>query len=211
VAGYLATALLGAKNRRQAGLAARSVTEIAVRAAALAVLAFGVAFMFNQDRGLPLALMVLLAVVIGADFVLRRTRYGRKVFAVGGGIEAARRAGINVSRVRISVYMISAGLAAAGGLFLASQQGSADKLLGGGNQLMDAIAAAVIGGTSLFGGRGNAWAALLGTLVIESIMVGLDMQNVSQSIQYMITGGVLLAAVVLDSVSRRTQKSSGRG
>ncbi|WP_101385323.1 MULTISPECIES: sugar ABC transporter permease [Kitasatospora] len=211
VAGYLIAALLGAKNRRQAGLPARSVTEITVRAAALAVLAFGVAYMFNQDRGLPLALVVLLAVVIGSDFVLRRTRYGRQVFAVGGGIEAARRAGISVSRVRITVYMISAGLAAVGGLFLASQQGSADKLLGGGNVLMDAIAAAVIGGTSLFGGRGNAWSALLGTLVIEAIMVGLDMQNTSQSIQYMITGAVLLAAVVLDSVSRRTQKTSGRG
>ncbi|MCC9306380.1 sugar ABC transporter permease [Kitasatospora sp. RB6PN24] len=211
VAGYLVATLLAARNRRQAGLPARSVTEIAVRAAGLAVLAFVVAYMFNQDRGMPLALVVLLAVVIGSDFVLRRTRYGRQVFAVGGGIEAARRAGISVARVRISVYMISAGLAAVGGLFLASQSGSADKQLGSGNVLMDAIAAAVIGGTSLFGGRGKAWSALLGTLVIESIMVGLDMQNTSQSIEYMITGAVLLAAVVLDSVSRRTQKSSGRG
>jgi D-xylose transport system permease protein len=211
VAGYLATALLTARNRRRAGLAARSVTEIAVRAAALAVLAFAVAYELNQDRGLPLALVVFLAVVIGADFVLRRTRYGRKVFAVGGGIEAARRAGINVAWVRISVYMISAGLAAVGGLFLASQQGFADKQLGSGNQLMDAIAAVVIGGTSLFGGRGKAWSALLGSLVIQSIVTGLDMQGISQSVQYMITGAVLLAAVVLDSVSRRTQKSSGRG
>ncbi|MCX4746300.1 sugar ABC transporter permease [Kitasatospora sp. NBC_01287] len=211
VAGYLAAALLGARSRREAGLPARPVSEIALRAAVLAVLAFGAAYTLNQDRGLPLALVVFLGVVVATDFVLRRTSYGRKVFAVGGGVEAARRAGINVARVRISVFMISAGLAAVGGLFIASQAGFADKQLGSGNVLMNSIAAAVIGGTSLFGGRGKTWSALLGMLVIQSIVTGLDLQGISQSIQYMITGAVLLAAVVLDSVSRRTQKSSGRG
>ena len=136
---------------------------------------------------------------------------GMLIFAVGGSVEAARRAGINVAWVRISVFMISAGMAALGGLFIASQQGSADKLLGSGNVLMNSIAAAVIGGTSLFGGRGKTWSALLGILVIQSIITGLDLVHVNQAIQYMITGAVLLAAVVLDSVSRRTQKSSGRG
>ncbi|WP_329568395.1 sugar ABC transporter permease [Kitasatospora sp. NBC_01266] len=211
VAGYLVAALLGAKSRREAGLPARPVSEIGLRAAVLAVLAFAAAYMLNQDRGLPLALVVFLGVVVITDFVLRRTAYGRKVFAVGGGVEAARRAGINVARVRISVFMISAGLAAVGGLFIASQAGFADKQLGSGNVLMNSIAAAVIGGTSLFGGRGKTWSALLGMLVIQSIVTGLDLQGISQSIQYMITGAVLLAAVVLDSVSRRTQKSAGRG
>jgi D-xylose transport system permease protein len=211
VAGYLVAALLGAKSRRRAGLAAKPVGEIVLRAVLLAVLAFGAAYTLNQDRGLPLALVVFLGVVVVTDFVLRRTAYGRKVFAVGGGVEAARRAGINVARVRISVFMISAGLAAVGGLFIASQAGFADKQLGSGNVLMNSIAAAVIGGTSLFGGRGKTWSALLGMLVIQSIVTGLDLQGISQSIQYMITGAVLLAAVVLDSVSRRTQKSSGRG
>ncbi|WP_245984809.1 sugar ABC transporter permease [Streptomyces tateyamensis] len=211
VVGYLVAALLGAKSRRQAGLLAKPVGEIVLRAALLAVLAFGAAYTLNQDRGLPLALVVFLGVVVVTDFVLRRTSYGRKVFAVGGGVEAARRAGINVARVRISVFMISAGLAAVGGLFIASQAGFADKQLGSGNVLMNSIAAAVIGGTSLFGGRGKTWSALLGMLVIQSIVTGLDLQGISQSIQYMITGAVLLAAVVLDSVSRRTQKSAGRG
>ncbi|MFE0461511.1 sugar ABC transporter permease [Kitasatospora sp. NPDC058965] len=211
VAGYLVAALMGAKSRRRAGLLAKPVSEIVLRAAVLAVLAFGAAYTLNQDRGLPLALVVFLGVVVVTDFVLRRTSYGRKVFAVGGGVEAARRAGINVAWVRISVFMISAGLAAVGGLFIASQAGFADKQLGSGNVLMNSIAAAVIGGTSLFGGRGKTWSALLGMLVIQSIVTGLDLQGISQSIQYMITGAVLLAAVVLDSVSRRTQKSSGRG
>ncbi|MGF1426983.1 sugar ABC transporter permease [Kitasatospora sp. LaBMicrA B282] len=211
VAGYLVAALLGSRQRREAGLPHRPTSEIALRTGLLAVLAFGAAYVLNQDRGLPLALVVLLAVVVVTDFVLRRTSYGRKIFAVGGGIEAARRAGINVARVRISVFMISAGLAAIGGLFMASQAGFADKQTGGGFALMNAIAAAVIGGTSLFGGRGKTWSAPLGMLVIQSIVTGLDLEGISQSIQFMITGAVLLAAVVLDSVSRRTQKSSGRG
>jgi D-xylose transport system permease protein len=142
---------------------------------------------------------------------VRRTTYGRQVFAVGGGIEAARRAGISVPMVRITVFAISGLLAAFGGLYIASLSGGADKALGSGNVLMNVIAAAVIGGTSLFGGRGKIWSALLGTLVIEAITQGLNLQGMAAEIQYMITGAVLLAAVVIDSVSRRTQKSSGRG
>ncbi|MFC5661622.1 sugar ABC transporter permease [Kitasatospora misakiensis] len=211
IGGFLAAQLLTARRRTAAGLPARAIGEIALRTGGLAVVALVGAYTLNQDSGLPLPLVVLVGVVALTDFVLRRTSYGRQIFAVGGGIEAARRAGINVARVRISVFMISATLAGLGGLFIASQQGSADKLLGGGNVLMSAIAAAVIGGTSLFGGRGSTWSALLGMLVIQSITTGLDMVHAAQAIQYMITGAVLLAAVVLDSVSRRTQKSAGRG
>ncbi|MFJ6216517.1 sugar ABC transporter permease [Streptomyces sp. NPDC092296] len=208
---YLGGALLDAKRRREAGLTARPTAEIAVRTAVLAVIAFAAAYTLNQDRGLPLALVVFLGIVVIGDWVLRRTAYGRQIFAVGGSVEAARRAGINVPWVRISVFMISAAMAALGGLFIASQAGAADKALGGGNVLMNAIAAAVIGGTSLFGGRGKTWSALLGILVIQSIIQGLNLEGIDTSIQYMITGAVLLAAVVLDSVSRRTQKASGRG
>ncbi|MFG2822341.1 sugar ABC transporter permease [Kitasatospora sp. NPDC048365] len=203
--------LLDARRRGAAGLSARPMSEIALRTGVLAVIGLVSAYMLNQDSGLPLPLVIFLSIVILTDFVLRRTAYGRQIFAVGGGVEAARRAGINVAWVRISVFMISAGMAALGGLFIASQQGSADKLLGSGNVLMNSIAAAVIGGTSLFGGRGKTWSALLGILVIQSIITGLDLVHVDQAIQYMITGSVLLAAVVLDSVSRKTQKSSGRG
>ncbi|MFE5588290.1 sugar ABC transporter permease [Kitasatospora sp. NPDC056531] len=210
IALFAAGQILDARRRTAAGLTARPVGEIALRTGVLAVVALTAAYMLNQDRGLPLPLLVFLAVVVVTDFVLRRTSYGRQIFAVGGGVEAARRAGINVAWVRISVFMISAGMAALGGLFIASQQGSADKLLGGGNVLMNSIAAAVIGGTSLFGGRGKTWSALLGILVIQSIITGLDLVHVNQAVQYMITGAVLLAAVVLDSVSRRTRKSAAR-
>ncbi|MFG2914876.1 sugar ABC transporter permease [Kitasatospora sp. NPDC048298] len=207
---YLAARLRTARRRRAAGLTAAPAADSAIRAGALAVLCLATAYALNQDRGLPLSLVVLLGAVLATDFVLRRTRYGRQVFAVGGGVEAARRAGVNVARVRISVFVLSAFLAGLGGLFYASQQGSADKQLGSGNVLMSAIAAAVIGGTSLFGGRGKTWSALLGILVIQSITTGLDMVHAAQAIQYMITGAVLLAAVVLDSLTRRT-RATGRG
>ncbi|GAA1137022.1 D-xylose transport system permease protein [Kitasatospora gansuensis] len=208
---FLAGQLLDRRRRTAAGLPARPVSEIALRTGVIGLIAVAAASTLNQSQGLPLPLVIFLGIVVITDFVLRRTSYGRQIFAVGGGIEAARRAGINVAWVRISVFMISAGMAALGGLFIMSQQGSADKALGSGNVLMNSIAAAVIGGTSLFGGRGKTWSALLGILVIQSIITGLDLVHVNQSIQYMITGAVLLAAVVLDSVSRRTQKSSGRG
>ncbi|OKI12132.1 ABC transporter permease [Streptomyces sp. CB03911] len=211
IALFLAGQVLDSRRRSAAGLPARPMSEIGLRTGVLALIAIAAAYMLNQSRGLPLPLVIFLGIVIVTDFVLRRTSYGRQIFAVGGGIEAARRAGINVAWVRISVFMISAGMAALGGLFIMSQQGSADKALGSGNVLMNSIAAAVIGGTSLFGGRGKTWSALLGILVIQSIITGLDLVHVDQAIQYMITGAVLLAAVVLDSVSRRTQKSSGRG
>ncbi|GAA2975181.1 MULTISPECIES: sugar ABC transporter permease [Streptomyces] len=210
VAFYL-TQLRDAKRRKSAELPHRPQSEIILRTALLAVLALLAAYAFNQEQGLPLSLVIFLAILVITDFVLRRTTYGRQVFAVGGGVEAARRAGINVSWIRISVFMISGTLGAVGGLFLASATGGADRSLGGGNQLMMCIAAAVIGGTSLFGGRGKVWSALLGILVIQSIVQGLNQMNLSSNaIQYMITGAVLLIAVIIDSVSRKTQKTAGR-
>ncbi|MFH8489650.1 sugar ABC transporter permease [Streptomyces longisporoflavus] len=198
-------------RRKAADLPHRPVSELALRTAVVAVLAYVVAFVLNQEDGLPLGLTVFVGVVVLASFVLRRTNYGRQVFAVGGGVEAARRAGINVVWIRISVFTVSGFLGGLGGLFIASQSGVADSNLGGGDTLMLAIAAAVIGGTSLFGGRGTPWSALLGILVIQSIMTGLYMSgSSSKAVQSMITGAVLLAAVVLDSVSRRSQKAAGR-
>ncbi|MFD5700615.1 sugar ABC transporter permease [Streptomyces lasiicapitis] len=213
VLAYAASQLLDAKRRKAAGLPSRPLSEILLRTGLLTVLAFVVAYFLNEPegaRGLPLALVLFLAVLVIADFVARRTTFGRQVFAVGGNAEAARRAGINVDRIRITVFAISGMLAAFGGLFIASLSGGATKSLGSGNTLMIVIAAAVIGGTSLFGGRGKIWSAMLGMLVIQSIQQGLNLQGMPSEIQYMITGAVLLAAVVIDSVSRRTQKSAGR-
>ncbi|RAJ58766.1 D-xylose transport system permease protein [Streptomyces sp. Amel2xB2] len=210
VLAYAGALLVDARRRRAAKLPSRPVSEIVVRTVAMAVVAFVAAYVLNQSRGLPLALVLFLAVLVIADFGVRRTTYGRQIFAVGGNAEAARRAGINVEWVRISVFGIAGMLAAFGGLFIASLSGGATKSLGAGNTLMNVIAAAVIGGTSLFGGRGKIWSALLGILVIQSIQQGLNLLGMASEIQYMITGAVLLAAVVIDSVSRRTQKTAGR-
>ncbi|WP_371575939.1 sugar ABC transporter permease [Streptomyces sp. NBC_01314] len=198
------------RRRRAAGVPFRPTSEILLRVGALAVASFAAAVVLNDASGVSNALVIFLVALVIVDFVLRRTTYGRKVFAVGGGIEAARRAGINVPMVRISVFAISGGFAAIGGMFFAGQTASATLSAGSGNTLMLAIAAAVIGGTSLFGGRGSVWSALLGMLVIQSIQTGLDLLNMNQSIQYMITGAVLLGAVVIDSVSRKSQKAAGR-
>ncbi|MFJ3586672.1 sugar ABC transporter permease [Streptomyces sp. NPDC090127] len=213
VLAYAGSLLLDAKRRKAAALPSRPVSEIVLRTVVVAVLCFVGAYVLNEPegaRGLPLALVLFLAVLVIADFVARRTLFGRKVFAVGGNAEAARRAGINVDRIRIVVFGLSGMLAAFGGLFVASLSGGATKSLGSGNTLMLVIAAAVIGGTSLFGGRGKVWSALLGMIVIQSIQQGLNMIGMANEIQYMITGAVLLAAVVIDSISRRTQKTAGR-
>jgi D-xylose transport system permease protein len=210
VASMLVGSLIDQRRRKAAGVPFRPTSEIALRVGALAVASFTAAAVLNNASGVSNALVIFLASLVIVDFVLRRTTYGRKIFAVGGGIEAARRAGISVSMVRITVFAISGGFAAVGGMFFAGQTASATLNAGGGNTLMLAIAAAVIGGTSLFGGRGNVWSALLGMLVIQSIQTGLDLLNMNTSIQYMITGAVLLGAVVIDSVSRKSQKAAGR-
>ncbi|MBA0052050.1 sugar ABC transporter permease [Streptomyces sp. AJS327] len=209
-AAYAGSLLWDARRRRAARLPFRPMTEIGLRTGVLAVVVFAAAYILNQSRGLPLALVLFLTVLVIADFTVRRTTFGRQVFAVGGNAEAARRAGIPVDRIRITVFAISGMLAAFGGLFIASLAGGASKNLGGDNTLMNVIAAAVIGGTSLFGGRGKIWSALLGILVIQSIEQGLNLLGKPSEIQFMITGAVLLAAVVIDSVSRRTQRTAGR-
>ncbi|MFJ7243604.1 sugar ABC transporter permease [Kitasatospora sp. NPDC098652] len=207
---FLFASLVDARRRQASGVPSRPVADIVLRTVLLAVIAFLAAYTLNQYKGLPLALLIFLILIVVLDFVLRRTTYGRQVFALGGNIEGARRAGINVSWIRISVFAICSTMAAIGGLFLAAQIQSASQTSGGGNLLMNAIAAAVIGGTSLFGGRGKTWSALLGALVIGSIQSGMNIQGLSNAIQFMITGAVLLAAVVVDSLARRTQRAAGR-
>lgn len=201
---------LDARRREAAGVPSRPLVEIVVRTVVLAVFAFAAAHTLNQYQGLPLALLVFVVVLVLFDLLLRRTTYGRRVFALGGNTEAARRAGINVAAIRISVFSLAGTMAAFGGIMIASRISAANQGAGSGNLLMEAIAAAVIGGTSLFGGRGKVWSALLGMLVIGSIANGLALLGSPSHVQYMITGGVLLAAVVIDSVSRRTQKTAGR-
>lgn len=210
VALFFLSSFLGNRRREAAGVPSRPLGDTLLRTGLLAVVSFAAAYMYNQYKGLPLATVIFLAFLVATDFVLRRTTYGRKVFALGGSVEASRRAGISVTAVRISVFAISGGFAAIGGLFLASKIASANQSAGAGDLLMNAIAAAVIGGTSLFGGRGRTWNALLGVLVIVSIQYGLQLESIAEPVKYMITAAVLLTTVVIDSVTRKTQKTAGR-
>ncbi|ANP50177.1 D-xylose transport system permease protein [Streptomyces griseochromogenes] len=210
VALFFVSSFLGNRRREAAGVPSRPLSDTVLRTVLLAVVAFAAAYMYNQYKGLPLATVIFLGFLVGTDFLLRRTSYGRKIFALGGSVEASRRAGINVTAVRISVFAISGGFAAIGGLFLASKIASANQSAGTGDLLMNAIAAAVIGGTSLFGGRGRTWNALLGVLVIVSIQYGLQLESIAEPVKYMITAAVLLTTVVIDSITRKTQKTAGR-
>lgn len=213
-AAYFLVAHRNRNRHKAAGMPHRPLSEIWVRTGVLALIAFAAAYTLNQFQGLPLALLIFLTIIVASDYVLRRTRYGRRVYALGGGIEAARRAGLGVARVRILMFMVSGTLAAIGGLFVASGLTSASpttaRAAGSGMLLINAIAAAVIGGTSLFGGRGSTWSALLGVLVIESIASGMALLGVQDAVQFMITGGVLLAAVTTDTLSRRSAGAHGR-
>lgn len=208
-AAYFLVSYHDERRRRAAQVSFRSRGAIALHTGGVAVIGFAAAYVLNQFEGMPFALLVFLAFVVGLDFVLRRTRYGRKIFSIGGGAEAARLAGINVVWIRVSAFAVSGTLAAFGGLFLASRVASVGQTSGSTSLLINAIAAAVIGGVSLFGGRGRPWSALLGVLVIQSIASGMLLMGIQTSVQSMITGGVLLAAVVLDSLSRRSQKAHG--
>lgn len=201
---------LDRRRRVAAGMPHRSLQVIVARAGGLAVIAFLSAYVLNQFQGLPLALLIFLVVVAGLDIVLRRTHYGRQVYALGGGVEAARRASLGVTRVQTAVLAVSGTMAAVGGLFLASRITSVSQSSGSGVLLLNAIAAAVIGGTSLFGGRGSTWSAVLGMLVIQSIASGMAITDTPAAVQFMITGGVLFAAVVIDALSRRSQEAHGR-
>lgn len=210
VAAFALSSLDARRRRLRAGLEAATPVVVAVRVAAVALVSFGVVAVLDQDRGLPLALVILVAFVVVFDYVVRRTRFGRHVLAVGGNAEAARRAGIRVERVRVTVFVLASALAACGGILFASRLLAVNQSSGGSDLLLLAIAGPVIAGTSLFGGRGTVWSALLGGLVIGSISNGMDLLALPSSTKYMVTGGVLLAAVVVDAAARRRRQRTGR-
>ncbi len=210
VAGYAASSLAQARRRVAAGLSGRPVAEIAVRAVLLAVVLLVPTWFLNKDRGVGYLFLLFAVLVVVFDMLLRKTRWGRAVFAIGGNVEAARRAGIAVNRVYVSVFLLTSTLAALGGILAAGRLAAANQSSGGGDVNLNAIAAAVSGGTSLFGGRGSAYSALLGIVVIVSIASGLTLLNLDASIRFMITGAVLLLAVIIDSLSRRSRAAHGR-
>jgi D-xylose transport system permease protein len=200
---HLTSSLVTRRMRAAAQLAVPSTAWVLARSAGLAVLMAVGVIVLNADRGVPLTLVIFGGLVVLLDLALRRTVWGRRMYAVGGNAEASRRAGINVTQVRILAFVGASTLAAVGGVLAASRLAAVNQTSGGSDILLNAIAAAVIGGTSLFGGRGRAYAALLGILVIQSITNGMLLLNVDSSVRFMVTGAVLAIAVAIDSLARR--------
>lgn len=209
----LAMVVFGLKTRTRrlaANLSAEAVGSLLLRAIVLTVIFEAAVFYLNLGRGVPWIFGLFVAFVMVLNYALKRTQWGRSMFAVGGNREAARRSGINVRAIYISAFMLCTTLATFGGILAASRLASASQQAGTGDVNLNAIAAAVIGGTSLFGGRGSAWSALLGIIVIQAISNGLTLLNLPSSLRYIITGCVLAIAVIIDSLARRSRVSHGR-
>ncbi len=210
VALFALSTIGGVVNRRRHGIVTDNFIIVGVKLVGFAAVAFGAVIWANKERGFPLAALIVIVLLVFWTWVAERTTFGRHVYAVGGNAEAARRAGINIRVIRVIVFMISSGMAGLGGVILAARLNSVDLNAGGGTLLLDAIAAAVIGGTSLFGGRGRVISALMGALVISMVANGIDLLGYSSAIKFMVTGVILLAAVTLDTVSRRRLERAGR-
>ena len=210
------TALLGLASfgtyigRLRAGLPTGHIVLTVVRVLFYGGLTFGAVAVCNHYRGVPLVGLIVVFVVVLFAYIAGRTTFGRHIYAVGGNAEAARRAGINVKLIRILCFVISGACAGLGGIILASRLNSVDLTFGGGTLLLDAISAAVIGGVSLFGGRGRVSGALFGGLIIGMISNGTDLVGSADWVKYVTTGTILLAAVTLDTVARRRQAAAGR-
>jgi D-xylose transport system permease protein len=203
IAALVGAELYARRRRGAAGLEQAPTAASAARLVAAAVAIIGTVYIVNKDRGVSLALMILVGLVVVIHLLLTKTRFGRDVYAVGGNAEAARRAGISVVRVRTLVFMLASMMAAVGGIVAASRLLAVNQSTGGSDLLLNAIAGPVVAGVSLFGGRGTVWAALLGALVIGSIANGMDLLGLESSVKFIITGGVLLAAVSIDAIARK--------
>lgn len=220
VAGFALSTLLAIRRRRKAGLPAEAMSVWAIKVISLGVLIFVATYLLNQERQLPTAkvtiqgvpwvVVVILVLLVGLTFILQRTGFGRHVYAVGGNREAARRAGINVKGLMITCFVFCSTLAAVAGVLLASRDNSVSPTTGGAQTLLFAVGAAVIGGTSLFGGRGKIRDAVIGGLVIAVIANGLPLITQQSGIQFIVTGLVLLVAASVDAISRRRAASTGR-
>ncbi|BCL13949.1 sugar ABC transporter permease [Micromonospora sagamiensis] len=219
VGGYAATQLLRHRKRIRRGLVTDPFPVVLARIGGLAVILGVAVYILNLERsrnvlisslkGVPIVVPIIAALLVLWTFVLQRTAYGRHVYAVGGNQEAARRAGINVDRIRISVFVICSTMAAIGGIVAASRANSVDPNTGGSNVLLYAVGAAVIGGTSLFGGKGRVLDAVLGGAVVAVIDNGMGLMGYSSGVKYVVTGVVLLLAASVDAFSRRRAAATG--
>jgi D-xylose transport system permease protein len=209
-AAYVGGMLGSAYAERRHGIAIRNPLLFGIKLVIVPAIAFATVWIENKDRGVPFALLLVVGALLVWTYVAKRTTFGRHIYAVGGNAEAARRAGINVPRIRILVFMISGAMSGLGGIVLAARLNSVDLNAGGGTLLIDAIAAAVIGGTSLFGGRGEIRNALIGAALISTVSNGMFILGYTTGTIFMVTGAILLLAVTFDTVARRLQVRSGR-
>jgi len=218
VAGFAGLELYRHRTKIALGLVHAPFGVVIARIVGVAVVALGVAYVLNLNRsvnpnveirGIPYVLPLVGVLLIALTLVLNRTSYGRHIYAVGGNAEAARRAGINVARIRMSVFVVCSSLAALSGIIAASYGGKVSASSGAGNVLLYAVGAAVIGGTSLFGGKGRAMDAVIGGVVVATIANGLGLLNQASYINFLVTGGVLLLAASVDAVSRRRRSATG--
>jgi D-xylose transport system permease protein len=209
---YVATGLNRINSRRKAGLVVELTQLWAMKTAALLIITGGAVYELNQERGLsaanstkgvPIVAPLILAILVAGTFLLSRTSFGRHIYAVGGNAEAARRAGINVKRVRTIAFVLCSSLAAVAGMLFASRMNSISPSTGGSSTLLYAVGAAVIGGVSLFGGKGRMRDAILGGLVVAVIDNGMGLLGYGAGIQFLVTGAVLLVSAGVDAVSRR--------
>ena len=209
-AALLINGLSSIRRRCAANLSASSKGGLMLRAGLTTLLLEAVVAYLNVGRGVPYMFGLFVGLAVALNYALRRTQWGRSMHAVGGNHEAARRAGINVRAIYSSAFILCSMFAALGGVLSAARLASASQQAGTGDVNLNAIAAAVIGGTSLFGGRGSAYSAVLGIIVIQSIASGLTLLNLSSSLRFMITGAVLAIAVIVDSLARQSRVSHGR-
>jgi D-xylose transport system permease protein len=210
IAAYAGVTLMTRQRRVKSGLKAAPLTALLPRIVLVAAAMVVAVAIVNADRGLPLAVLILIGFVVLFQYITSRTKFGRHIYAVGGNAEAARRAGIHVNRVRVLVFMLASSMAAVGGIMAASRLLAVNQSSGGSDLLLLAIAGPVIAGTSLFGGRGTVWTALLGALVIGSISNGMDLLAYESSVKFMVTGAVLLVAVIIDAIARQQRQAAGR-
>jgi D-xylose transport system permease protein len=220
IAGFAGATLMRIRARKKEGLPTEAMSVWALKVAALAVIVLVAVYLLNQERqretaiitiqGVPWVVPLVAALVVGLSFVLGRTAFGRHVYAVGGNTEAARRAGINVPNIKTACFVIGSVLAIVAGILLASRDNSVSPTTGGAQTLLYAVGAAVIGGTSLFGGRGRIYDAVTGGLVIAVIANGLPLVTQKSGTQFIVNGVVLLLAASVDAISRRRSAATGR-
>ncbi len=210
IAAFAVASLWRRQRRARSGLSTAPLPALLVRIVLVAAAVIAAVAVLNSDRGVPLAGLILIGFVLLFQYVTTRTRFGRHIYAVGGNAEAARRAGISIRRIRIVVFMLASTMAAIGGIMAASRLLAVNQSSGASDLLLLAIAGPVVAGTSLFGGRGSVWTALLGALVIGSISNGMDLLAFESSVKFIVTGAVLLAAVVIDAIARKQRAATGR-